>query len=147
MRSKARRAAEYLIVLTVVVIAVFAVLQVIGGVASRSVSWENAPVAITSYAIDADGNVLLNLRNNQQGSITLTSISFVTELSVNTVNSTSTLLEAGATKSFKGTQLGTCSKAGEDYSYGAYIQYTDPSTGAAYTENANGAELEGTCAS
>jgi len=161
MQRKAQTATEYLIILAVVIIVALIVVGVMGGIpgigggaATRAsaASWASAPVAITSYAIDASDAIVLNVRNNQRNSITVTQINFITPGASNLVNNTPTVLAVGETRTLTGPQTAIpfavepCANAGDTYTFDVQIQYTDSATGAAYTESAGGAKLEGTCA-
>lgn len=153
MNKKAQTATEYLIILAVVIIIALIVVGVMGGIpgigggAGQRTSmayWSTADVAFTSYAVDSSGAVTLAVRNNNVGSITITSISLggfnltLTPLPPLTLTSGGAETLAGVSAS-----ISSCSGS---FSYPVVIVYTDVETGESYTFNGDGQTLDGACA-
>ena len=148
MQKKGQTSTEYLIILGVVIVVALIVVAALGGIPGIGTSgagktsklfWSSAPVGFESYAISASGTDTLIVKNNQDFSVRLSSVS------VNSVNvASNNLLNPGSTVTLTG-NLAACT-AGQDFDYPVSISYTDQTTGANYTYTGNGNNLVGTCA-
>jgi hypothetical protein len=143
-----------MIILAVVLVIALIAVGVMGGIPgigggakarSGTAFWTTADIAITSHAITAADDVILNIRNNLQDTVTITSVS----LGGTVVNSSSIPLPAGQTEIVRGSLAADdpCLSAGSKYSLAVSITYTDSVTGTSRTLTSPGNNLEGTCAS
>lgn len=148
MQKKGQTSTEYLIILGVVIVVALIVVAALGGIPGIGTSgagktsklfWASAPVGFESYAISASGIDTVAVKNNQDFSVILNTVS------VNSVNvASSNLLNPGNTVSLTG-NIGACT-AGQNFDYAVSISYTDQTTGANYTYTGSGNNLVGTCA-
>ena len=148
MQKKGQTSTEYLIILGVVIVVALIVVAALGGIPGIGTSgagktsklfWASAPVGLESYAISASGTDTLIVKNNQDFSVRLNTVS------VNSVNvANSNLLNPGNAVTLTG-NIASCT-AGQNYNYPVSISYTDQATGANFTYTGSGNNLVGTCA-
>ncbi|MAG47592.1 hypothetical protein CL617_03225 [archaeon] len=149
MRKKGQTAVEYLIILAVVIIIALIVVGVLGGIPgigkgsgdkASKLFWSQAPVGIDNHAISAGGTDTVIVRNNLDTTIT------VETFSVNSVNVASNNVLGPEDQATLTGSIASCT-AGDSYTYAVSMTYNESETGAGYTYDGNGRNLEGTCAS
>ena len=150
--KKSQTATEYTVILAVVLIIALIVVGVLGGIpaiggAARtrasSSYWQAADIGITAYSFDGDavgGDDVLVIRNNQDDTITVNSIS----LEGSQIYSTATVFSPGEEKTIN-VNYDCGGNAGNRFTFSVEINYTADETGASYSFNGEGHKLEGMC--
>lgn len=153
--KKAQTATEYLIILAVVIVIALIVVGVLGGIPSigggassnaASSYWRTAQIGVDSAVVYANGTGQLTIRNNQPGTITVTSVGFG-----GATNTTSKVIASGGTVTYEvntqdiNTTVGQYA-AGDSYEVDVSIIYTDAQTDASYTFSGDGNRYSGTIA-
>ena len=149
--KKAQTATEYLIILAVVIVVALVVVGVMGGIpgigagvgskASASY-WQSANIAIDSVANgETSGNLSVTVRNAMATTVTLDA--FAVDGVDMLATSGPVSLSPGQSRQL--VEANSCT-AGNAFSYGVSITYTDINTGESYTIDGDGHRLQGTCA-
>jgi len=148
--KRGQSSTEYLIILAVVIVIALIVVGVLGGIPGIGQSgrqrtsqtyWSTQDLAVTSYSVNTDGYVKLNLINNLRNSITLTAVT----VNGQSVGSGSTSLSTGGTTLREGDTSLTCT-SGDTYEYTLSLTYVDSATNSTYYFDGDGVELVGLCA-
>ena len=134
--KKAQTATEYLVILAVVIVIALVAVGVLGGIPGVGKSadsraeqayWSGTKIGITGWAVDEAGNITLGIKNNEQRTVQVSSIS----VDGQEVLSTDTVLNIGAKRTITGL-LSSVGNENDPYSYNVSITYSDVETNTTY---------------